>query len=211
MSSKTLSVASVIEKNKIASTEPFLALLSVEVIDPTTKQPVETFHLARNTEDVTYMDVVYSAMAFEIELKQEVGAQVSVNLKIADFTRAVQERMQAYGGGIGSNVIITIINHGNLNQPPEVQEFFTVTGASAQGYMVSWTLGAESILAATFPRRKEFRDRCTWRYKGADCKYAGAMPSCDFSLQGPNGCAAHQNTINFGGFPGINSNGVRYG
>jgi hypothetical protein len=38
----------------------------------------------------------------------------------------------------------------------------------------------------------------------------GIMPSCDLSLQGPNGCAAHNNTQNFGGFPGLNDNGYRY-
>lgn len=210
MTTKSLSVASVIEKNKIASTEPFLALLSVEVIHPVTKAVVETFHLARNSEDITYQGILYAAMDFEVELKQEAGAQTNVNLKISDFTRAVQERMQAYAGGIGSNVTITIVNAGNLLQPPEVQEFFTVIGASAQGYMVSWTLGIESILSKVFPKRKELRDRCSWRYKGPECKYAGPSGSCDFSLQGANGCAAHQNTINFGGFPGINSNGIRY-
>lgn len=211
MSSKNLSVATVIEKNKIAATDPFIALLEVDVIDPLSKQLVETFLLARNTEDVIYQGKTYVAIGFEIELKQEAGAQSTVNLRISDYTRAVQDRMQAYGGGIGSNVRVIIANAGNLNQPPEVQEFFTVVGASSQSYAVTWMLGAESILAVVFPKRRQLRDRCSWRFKSTQCKYAGTLTTCDLSLQGANGCSTHGNTINFGGFPGINSNGVKYG
>jgi phage-related protein len=211
MSAENLSVKSVIEKNSIAGNEPFLVLLDIEVIDPATKSVVETIRVVRNSEDFIYQNNTYAAMAFEIELKTEAGTQQAVTLKMADFTRAIQERMQAYGGGIGSNVTVTVVNAGNSDQPPEVQEFFTVTGASAQGYFISWTLGTESILAVIFPKRRELRDRCSWRYKSAQCKYAGNMPSCDLTLQGPNGCGVHSNTINFGGFPGINSNGIRYG
>lgn len=210
MSSRVLSVATIIEKNKIASKEPFLVFLEVDVIDPITKQLIETFRLVRNTEDVTYQDVPYAAMAFEVELKQEAGGQSTVQLTIADYTRAVQERMQSYGGGIGSGVRIMVVNAGNLQQPPEIKEYFTVVGASSQNYVVTWTLGAQSILAVTFPRRRELRNRCAWRYKSAECGYTGDKTTCDLSLQGENGCAAHNNTLRYGGFPGINSNGVRY-
>jgi phage-related protein len=32
---------------------------------------------------------------------------------------------------------------------------------------------------------------------------AVSLPTCDFTLFGPNGCAAHNNTLNFGGYPSI--------
>jgi len=31
----------------------------------------------------------------------------------------------------------------------------------------------------------------------------GGLDSCDYTLDGPNGCRAHKNTLNFGGFPAI--------
>jgi phage-related protein len=31
----------------------------------------------------------------------------------------------------------------------------------------------------------------------------GGLTSCDYTLDGPNGCRQHQNTVNFGGFPSI--------
>ena len=40
---------------------------------------------------------------------------------------------------------------------------------------------------------------CPYRYKGVLCKYAGALPTCDRTYAGANGCVAHANTLNFGG------------
>lgn len=209
--SKFLSVASVIEKNKIASDVPFLVCLEVDVYDSTTNDIVETFYLVRNTEDITWQGHVYVAMSFDIEFKSEANAIAPIQLRIFDYTRAVMERMQAYGGGVGSTVRVIVLNAGALDQPAEITEYFSVIGAQAQNYTILWTLGAENILEITFPKRRQMRDRCSWRYKSEQCKYAGTRATCDLTLQGPNGCEAHSNTINFGGFPGINSNGVSYG
>jgi phage-related protein len=173
---------------------------------------VETLHFVRNTEDVTYNGVPYTAAPFDIELKAEAASQPQVTLTMRDYSRDIQARMQAYGGGVGFNVTIMIINGGALSAPPEVVEYFQVVGAHAANYVVSFTLGAENALSFTFPRRRQTKDFCQWRYKDPDtCGYTGGLPTCDLSLQGENGCAAHNNSERFGGFPGINSNGVRYG
>jgi phage-related protein len=71
---------------------------------------------------------------------------------------------------------------------------------------------------AQFPRRRQARDFCQWRFRDPNtCAYDGPAPSCDYTLQGPNGCSAkgrrndgQWQTIMFGAYPGINSNGVRY-
>jgi phage-related protein len=34
---------------------------------------------------------------------------------------------------------------------------------------------------------------------------AGGMASCDYTMDGPNGCREHKNTLNYGGFPAIPS------
>lgn len=208
---KSLSVASVIEKNNIASSSPFLVCATVTVIDPATGQEVIKFRLVRNSEDITYQGELYTAIEFDIELKSEAGTQQSVKMRLVDFTRAVQEQMQAYGGGVGSAVEIMILNYGNIEQPPEVVEYFQITSASTQNYEVSWILGAENALAISFPRRKQGKDRCQWRYKSGECGYTGGLPSCDQTLRGNNGCQAHQNSIHYGAFPGINLGGIRYG
>jgi phage-related protein len=210
--SKPLSIASVIEKNKIASDVAYVPLLDIEVVDPATSVLVEVLHIARNPEAVTHDGEEYEAGNFDIELRSDAGTQPTINLTIADMTRAVQAKMQEYGGGIGFNVTIKIVRSDALSQPPEVVEYFQVIGASATNYVASFTLGAENAITRTFPRRRQTKDFCQWRYKDPlTCKYAGVLTTCDLTLQGPNGCATHLNTINFGAYPGINRNGIRYG
>lgn len=209
--SKSLSVASVIEKNRISSDVPWLILVDVGVIDPVTSALVETMRVVRNPEPVTFNGHEYAPSAFDIELSTEAGAQSTVNLTFRDYTMAVQRKMQDYGGGVGFSVVIMVVNADRLDDAPEVMEFFQVTGASNSNYDCAFTLGAENNIAKTFPRRRQMRDYCQWRYKGKECGYTGAMPSCDLSLKGPNGCAAHQNVVHFGAFPGINGRDIRYG
>lgn len=210
MSGKSLSIASVIEKNRLSSDVPFVIALDIEVIDPGTGSVVETLHLVRNTEAIVFNTFTYEPAQFDIELKEEAGAQQTVTLSIKDYSRAVQGRMQAYGGGVGFQVAVMVVNTGNLDQGPENTEFFEVVGANSANYVCSFTLGAENHLSKTFPRRRQTRDFCQWRYKDAEtCKYSGTMPSCDLTLYGPNGCQAHGNTIRFGAFPGISSRGTR--
>lgn len=205
----SLSVVNVIEKNKLASGSPFLLLLDIEVWDENGGF-VETLYVVNNTEEIAYQGHTYVPTQFEIGLKQSVGEQVVVQLTFQDMTRGLQTYMQQYGGGVGFKVTLTVVNASNLTQPPEMQEFFQVVAANAANYVVTFSLGAENNLTKIFPRRLQNRDFCGWKYKGAECGYAGGIATCDRTLQGTNGCAAHNNTIRFGGFPGLNGNGRRY-
>lgn len=211
MSSKNLSVATVIEKNRLSSDVPFLVLLNIEVVDPATGATVETLYIVRNSESITFQGNEYQPTKFDIELKQESGTQQQVSLTITDYSKAIQGRMQAYGGGVGFKVTMMIVNAGNLAQPAEVAEFFDVVSASAANYVCTFTLGAENAIMRQFPRRRQTRDFCQWRYKGAECGYTGSLETCDLTLRGGNGCGAHNNTVRFGAFPGINTRDVRYG
>ena len=204
-----LSVASVIEKNRLDSGTPFLVCLDIQVISPSTGNLVETLYVVRNSEPITWQGNLYAALNFDVDIKAEAGEQSDISLKMVDYTRAVQARMQQYGGGVGFGVTVSVVNAGNLEQPPEIQEFFEVVGAKAADYNVTFTLGSENALAMRFPRRIQMRDRCAWRYKSEECGYTGQMTSCDLTLRGNNGCAMHNNTLNFGGYPGINASGYR--
>lgn len=208
---RTIPIATAIEKNRLSSNTPFLVLLDVEVVDPDTGAVVETLRVAKNDEPVVYRGATYTAANFTLEVKSEAGALAQVQLLFVDYTRDLQARMQAYGGGVGFKVTMTVVNAAALADAPEIQEFFEVTNATASDYSASFTLGAESGLAKIFPRRRQMRDYCAWRYKGAECGYAGGLASCDLTLQGTNGCAAHNNTLRFGGFPGINPRNGNFG
>lgn len=206
---KSLSVATILEKNRLSSDVPFLITLDIDVRDPATGGVVETLHFVRNTEQVTFNGNTYEPASFDINLDEEAGALKSVQLTINDFSRTVQQYMQLYAGGVGFSVTVGVVNAAALDQPPEIQEFFEVTGAESAKFVCTFTLGAENTVAKTFPRRRQTRDYCQWRYKGEECGYTGGLPSCDLSLKGSNGCEQHGNVIHFGAFPGINQRGVR--
>ncbi len=209
--SKSLSLATVLEKNKLSSDVPFIALLDIEVINPATGVVVIVLHVANNPSSITYNGTLYEAGGFDFQVNSEAGKAPEVSLTVNDYTQAVQGYMQSYGGGLGSNVTLTIARGDALTLAPEMQEFFQITGASAANYSATFQLGAENSVMKTFPRRRQYRDFCQWRYKDSTtCKYTGGLSTCDLTLQGPNGCAAHGNTPNFGAYPGLSSNGARY-
>jgi hypothetical protein len=208
--SYSLSLGAVVEKNLIASDKAYLVCLEIDVRDPSTNVVHEVIRIVNNTEDVTVNSSVYSAFGFSIDLKSESGGQPTVGISIEDVTRAIHAKMQAYGGGIGFYVRIMIVSENDLSSPPEIVENFEVISSSTSDYMISWTLGTQNLLARKFPNRRQLKDRCTWEFKGEQCGYAGADATCDYSLQGANGCGVKNNSKRFGGFPGIRSNGMRY-
>lgn len=208
---KSLSVASVIEKNRLSSEHPWLICLDIEVRDPITTALATTGRYVRNAEAITFNGQTYQPASFDIELKEESGTLQTVTLSFRDYTRAIQGYMQQYQGGVGFTVTLFVVNAGNLAQPPEVSEYFEVIAAESADYVCTFTLGAENTLTKTFPRRRQTRDFCQWRYKSEQCGYIGAATTCDLSLKGDNGCEAHANAKRFGGFPGITTVDIRYG
>ena len=208
---KSFSVLNVIEKNKLASGEAFIVLLEVRLVDTDTGLVVDTKYVANNNENITYDLNIYQAFPFDIKLTQEVDGVPEITLSAVDFQKILISEMNKLSGGTGSTVIMRVVNSGNLSAEPELEETFDVINASANDYRISLQLGAENALRRQFPTSMQMRDRCRWRYKSTECGYSGGIGSCDLSLQGANGCAAHNNTINFGGYPGLKGRGIRYG
>jgi phage-related protein len=194
-----LSVATAIEKNKIASDVAFVLLLKIDIKDQLGAY-VETLHLAKNTEEVVFQGQLYQPANFDVEMKLDVEEQPSFSANAEDPTGFIRERMEAYGGGVGSDCTVMVVNTGNLAQPPEVKETFEIVGASMQGYKVSFQLGVDNPLATRFPKRLMYRDQCTLIFKGIECKYAGPDASCTYVW---NDCKVKGNQINFGGFRGL--------
>jgi len=204
MNSNHLSVASVAEKNKIDSEFPFLVCLEVDV-KTSAGTLVETLYLVNNPENIDYDGNEYTAFPFSLEIKSEGGQEPGVSVTIEDVSGAIKQRMDEYAGAVGFEVRILVVNSGDFSLPPEIVETFSVKSASVDDYSVKWQLSGELHLLLNFPRRRQLRDRCPWAYKSVECGYAGALPTCDFTLQGDNGCAVHLNQINYGGFPAINN------
>lgn len=208
---KGLSLANVIEKNRIASEHAFLLLLEIQLVNTDTGLVVDTIFVVNNNEDITYQSQLYTAFPFDVKLTQEAGTAPTITLSTVDYQAILLTHLNSLSGASGSTVIMKVVNSGNLTGDAELEEQFEVIGSTANDFKISLTLGAENVLARNFPKSIQHRDRCRWRYKSAECGYAGALPTCDLSLQGANGCQAHANSINFGGFPGLKGAGIRYG
>jgi phage-related protein len=198
----SLSVADVIDKNKIASANAWIILMAIKIIDAT-GATVETRYFAKNNETITYRGIEYIASEFDIDYKKETNSEPTMKVTVFDPSGAIRDAMEDYGGGIGFPVTFTIVNSGNLASEPELEEIFDVIGASAPGFTVTFTLGAENPLKYEFPYRRQLRDRCPWPYKGVRCGYSGNLADCDYTINGSNGCKVHGNLPRFGGFPGL--------
>lgn len=204
-------IQTAIEKAQVASDAAYLLFLEIFVPDPQTNEILETVRLVNNSEDLNMNGQVYYAIAFDLSIKAEAGGLPSVSLTIQDPKGIVRSYMEQYGGGIDFEVVVHAAFSNALDMPPDASEYFVVTASSAPGYVANFTLGAENPLTRPFPRRRMRRDYCAWRYKDKRCGYTGPLPTCDYSLQGTNGCAVHGNTLRFGGAPGINNSGISYG
>lgn len=197
-----LTISSVIDKNKIASENVFLVLIEVDVKDHTGAL-VETVRIVKNSENIVHNGNTYTAANFGLDVKVEANQEPEVTLSAQDQTRTLAQYVEAYDGLVDNKVRMIVINSATP-EDIEIQEEFLISGSSINNYIVELNLGVETTLSKRFPESRQFKDRCAWRYKGARCKYAGAMETCDYTREGPNGCKAHGNEINFGGFPGIN-------
>ena len=207
----SFSVLNAVEKNQLASGNAFLVLLEIQLVDSTTNQVVDTIYVVNNNEDIVYKLQTYTAFPFDLKLSKDSHGIPEVTLSAKDYQKTLLTHLNALQGATGSTIIMRVINSGNLTADPEMEERFDVVGAGASDFGISIKLGAENPLQRRFPQMLQMRDRCRWHYKSPECGYVGAIATCDLSLQGTNGCTAHNNSHRFGGFPGLKGRGIRYG
>jgi phage-related protein len=202
MSSPHFSVATAIEKDRIYSDKAFVLLLEIVATDYS-GTVLETLRFAKNSENVVYQGNEYIASNFTVKQEMDSISDPRLTITAEDPSGIIRDRLEIYSGAIGFNVSCLVVNTGNIAQPPEVQYDFKIIQATQNGYQVSFTLGIDNPLAQRFPNRLQYRDQCTKQYKGPLCKYSGSMTSCDYTRTGSNGCVAHGNESNYGGFPGL--------
>jgi phage-related protein len=200
---RALSVESVIDKNKIASAAVWLACLEIQIVNPNTRAVEETVYVVRNDENIVFNGQVYQAANFDFQIEQKQNEAPSVSLTAQDQNQFIASKLEAMAGGMFSAVILRVVNSDRLDQPPEIEETMSVVGSSVKNYIVSMTLGSENPLGIQFPKHRQFRDRCAWRFKGYGCQYTGPVTTCDYTRDGANGCKQKNNTVNFRGLPGL--------
>jgi phage-related protein len=213
----SITLASAIEKNKTASTSEWHILLTVYP-DPK-GNPTLCYRFVAAPDDVTYMGDVYTAFNFMLGVsEQKSGGELpQVTLTVSNVARVVQKAIEPYGGGIGGRVELRIVPAADmLNEPAEYMEF-DIQDADCSVETVTFTLGADSPMRASFPKFAFMEARC-WHIfnspemrancdpRGVLCSYMGNDTTCERTL---SACRLKGNSKRFGGFPGIDVQGFR--
>jgi len=197
----SLALAQILEKNKLASDGAYLVLLQVTLPDAT------VLRFARNTEDVSWNGETWTAFPFTLEEINDAKEETpKVEIKVSNVTRAVQYYLEQAEGGVGSEAHLYCVNSNLMEDTTPIWDgVYTVTACKADNQWVSWTLGASSLFRKRFPKNRVNKLFCRFRFKGDRCGYAGAETACNKTLAR---CRELNNSVRFGGFPGISSNGV---
>lgn len=209
---KNLSLSSIISANSFSSDSAWIVALKVHVRSSVTGEIIQVIRVSNDVHQITIAGEVYEPMPFTIDIKEKHGELPAVTINIQDQAELVGPFMHRYGGAVGSDVDLMIIRATPETDTtpvvtyvePELIEYFEVTKGAYKDYVATWTCGAENPLRRMFPMRKQEDDQCSFKYKDPNtCGYTGSKPTCDLTLDGPNGCRAHNNTLNNGSFPGI--------
>lgn len=210
---KSLSSYLIAEKNKLASSSPFLWLIKIQVYVGGVLQT--TLHYTDAGEDIIFDSQPYQAWPCLVSLPSESdGGEINECLLVlANADRTIQAHLDAYGGLVGSRVTLTLVHRDHLaDVASQISTRFEVLKSGATPLAAQLTLGSPADLNdQVFPGRRVLPDYCQWRYLRDGCYNGGSKPEgfahdddvCDKTLAGAKGCLYHVNTRRFGAFPGV--------
>jgi len=189
-----------IEKNKIAGDSAWIILLEVTIDQ-------YNFRLAKNTSDVSYGGHTYQAFNFELDATKETsrGEIPTIELRVSNVTDLLHPYLEAYNGGVGGTVKITVVNSNYLSETyPSLT--FDILNTVVDNYFIYFTLGAVSPLRKRFPKYRYISDLCNWEFKSVECGYSGSETSCNRTY---SRCSELGNTSRYGGFLGLRTRNVK--
>ena len=201
-------------KNALATGSRLVWLYEIEV--PTGSPPTR-YRFCAQTEEVTFRGNIYSPFPIGHEKMKEGadGDLPSLSMSVSNVSREIIGTLESYNGLIGQKVKIMLVlmteSQETEPQSPSVAILewdFKITSMSATDEGVTAQLGDISLYDVFLPSSRISKRYCRFQYRDAACGYNGEFPSCDKSLDGPNGCEAHSfdssaHPNRFGGFPGV--------
>lgn len=200
---KNLPIALILEKNKLATPNPWLFTLDVAFPDET------NLYLVNNTENITFQGRTYQAFPFQIEaMKQSSKGEIpTLVLRVSNVSRLLQAYLEQYNGAVGATVLLRVINAAYLAEDyAELEMPFDIIDTGTDAMWVTFTLGAPNPLRSNFPHYKYLGEHCNWQFKSFECAYNGPSEVCQRTLLY---CRQLNNSNRFGGFPGLSGYGVR--
>lgn len=107
------------------------------------------------------------------------------------------------GTSVGAGTVTHVAN-GGADPTACLSDEFLIDSYTANEQAIVFQLDAVVDFEIKTPRRRFTPWSCYWKYKDpTTCGYVGSLPTCKKSLAD---CAAHGNSVRFGGFPGVPSN-----
>ena len=200
-----LSEAARIEKNKLCSDGAYLILLDINISNTDI-----VLHLVRNTEDITYNNILYQAFPFTLsDVKQTSDGEIpEITLQVSNVNRIVQSYVEQANGGNNSSVIISVICSNNLEDKPLLEERFTCIKTSCNEEYVSFTLGM-GYKKTRRPLNRYMKNFCHFKYGGYECGVSSSTmlnyTTCNHTL---NDCRTRCNAERFGGCALIGTGGL---
>lgn len=195
----SISAISKAEKNKLSTDSCFLILLEIQLQN--------RVYICYNNEDVIWKGQLYQAFPFKIGETSEdgSGSDPNVSLKVSNVTQGLQWYVEESGGGVGTQVILRVVNSLNLNGDADLEEYYTVLSCKVDEQWIEFTLGNDYSARTRRPLDRYMKNNCRFKYKGGRCGYNGSLADCKHTLAD---CRSHKNSTRFGGFPGIDQKGV---
>jgi lambda family phage minor tail protein L len=187
-----------IEKTTLASNKP-VHLYTIEDYDGASND----LHYTSHEANITFDGVLYTAFGISHSSVDEnsAGEVDTVTLTLSNASRLIQAYLELYDWR-KKKVIIKQIWLDDLSTPTNVKEdSYYVDSYSASYESVSFILSTLFNLSGVqIPSRRYERNSCSWRFKGAECGYAGAETTCNKTLAR---CTVLANDSRYGGFPSI--------
>ena len=195
----SISAISKAEKNKLSTDSAMLVLFEIRLRN--------TVYICYNNEDITWKGQLYQAFPFKIGDTSEDsdGSDPNVQLQVSNVSQGLQWYVEDSGGGVGTEVVLRVVNSKNLNGNADLEEFYTVLDCKVDEQWVTFTLGNDYSARTRRPLDRYMKNNCRFKYKGLRCGYNGSKSKCEHTLED---CRAHKNSKRFGGFVGIDQLGV---
>jgi lambda family phage minor tail protein L len=207
---KTLPSGMILEKNKLATPNPWVILLDIILKEDGVTQ--QTFRFTNNNENLTYNSNTYEAFPFTIQpTKQSTQGEIpTITLAVANVTQVIQQWIEQLEGGVGSQVTVYVVMVDAATKAvtgdAELEYTFDIVGTESTAEWLLFTLGASNPMRKDVPPHRYVANHCNWEFKGPECAYNGAATECERTW---DDCKNLGNSHRFGGFPGLSPTGVR--
>lgn len=114
--------------------------------------------------------------------------------------KKVFEKFLDFTYTVGEDGTITPSANTLADSTAYIEDEFLIDAYTSNDQVIVFDLLPVCDFLAKTPRRRYTSNTCSFRYKSPECGYAGALPTCQKTLQD---CRTHLNSTRFGGFPGI--------